>query len=210
MGKFGYYEGEIVTKWEDDGRFMTLIDTVKYVDPAGVEWFAPAGSRTDGASIPQIAWTLVGGPYEGKHRKAAVFHDVACVEKTKPWEQVHRMFYSAMQAAGVPELTAKQMFAAVYAFGPKWELSPTSPQPSIFEPDLQPEVTRSGKAKGGTSIQVDEMRRAPEDLPSGLSVPSPLSQFNPTDRAEFEDLKQKIAIENLSLEEIESFVQAKS
>jgi len=206
MNKFGYYEGNIVTKWEDDGRFMTLIETVKYVDPSGLEWIAPAGSRTDGASIPQIAWTLVGGPYEGKHRKAAVFHDVACVEKTRAWEQVHRMFYSAMQAAGVPELTAKQMFAAVYAFGPKWEVNLSAPQAPI----LEPEVTRSGKAKGGTRLEVDEMSRGAEEIPSGISVPPPLSEFNPTDRAEFEDLKQKIAIENLSLEEIESFVQAKS
>jgi hypothetical protein len=205
VSEFGYYEGDIVAKWEDDGRFMTLIDTVKYIDPSGVEWIALAGSKTDGASIPQIAWTLVGGPYEGKHRKAAVFHDVACVEKTRVWEQVHRMFYGAMQAAGVSELTAKQMFAAVYAFGPKWEINPSAPQPPI----LFPEVTRAGKGKGGSRPQFDEASRTAE-LPSGISVPPPLSEVNPSDRSEFEDLKQKIAVENLSLEEIESFVQAKS
>lgn len=200
MNEFGYYEGEVVAKWEDDGRLMTLIHTVKYVDPAGVEWIAPAGSKTDGASIPQIAWTLVGGPYEGKHRKAAVFHDVACVEKTKAWEQVHRMFYNAMQAAGVPELTAKQMFAAVYAFGPKWVMTAS--------PILSPEVTRASKGKGHARHQDDEMSRSAE-APSGITVSPPLSEVNPTDRVEFEDLKQKIAVENLSLEEIESFIQAK-
>lgn len=203
MNQFGYFEGDVITKWEDDGRLMTLVNTIKYVDPQGIEWIAPAGSWTDGASIPQMAWTLVGGPYEGKHRKAAVFHDVACVERKRAWEQVHRMFYSAMQAAGVPELTAKQMFAAVYAFGPRWE-----PVPFAAEPIEPAEVPRSGQK--GAHPTFGGSKSPTAELPSGAPVPPPLSEFNPQDRAEVADLQQRIAVEDLSLEAIEALVETKS
>lgn len=117
---YGTYEGSVVAKWNDDGRSMTLVESFAYVDPTGVKWNAPSGSTVDGASIPQFAWSIIGGPFEGKYRNASVIHDVACVEKSRPWEQVHRAFFTGMLASGVSPAKAKTMYGAVYHFGPRW------------------------------------------------------------------------------------------
>ncbi len=98
---WGYFSGPIETRWEADGRTMTLLNELRYTDPKGVVWIAPAGSRVDGASIPRALWSFFGGPFEGKFRNASVLHDVAYDQKSRPWQQVDRMFYDAMRCSGV-------------------------------------------------------------------------------------------------------------
>lgn len=127
-GEFGTFEGEIAVKFCADGRRMELTEQAQYHDPNGTVWVAPKGAVIDGASIPQAAWPIIGGPFEGKYRTASVFHDVACVERKKPWQDTARMFYNAMRASGVDEVKAKAMFGAVYHFGPRWTL-PADPNP---------------------------------------------------------------------------------
>ncbi len=117
---FGSYIGDVVAKWNGDGRTMTLVEPFAYVDPAGLRWDAPKGATVDGASIPQFAWSIIGGPFEGKYRASSVIHDVACVERQRPWEAVHQTFYTGMLASGVSSAKAKIMYAAVYHFGPRW------------------------------------------------------------------------------------------
>jgi len=115
-----YFVGKVVTEWLDDGRRMKLVEPFAYVDQVGVRWDAPAGWVVDGASIPRAAWSVIGGPFEGKYRNASVIHDVACEQKQRPWPYVHRVLYTAMLAAGVDSINAKIMYAAVYQFGPRW------------------------------------------------------------------------------------------
>lgn len=119
---WGRFEGRVVTRWLDDGRDMALVETFAYVDPARVRWEAPAGSVVNGASIPRPFWSLIGGPFEGRFRNASVVHDVACVERVRPWQQVHRMFYDACRCGRVGAIKAKTMYYAVYHFGPRWRL----------------------------------------------------------------------------------------
>lgn len=119
-GPFGHFVGTVKTEWIEPDRKMRLLDDFAYVDPAGAEWKAPKGSVVDGASIPQVLWSVVGSPYTGEYRNASVVHDVACAKRNKPWQDVHRMFYEACRAGGVGEEKAKLMYAAVYHFGPKW------------------------------------------------------------------------------------------
>jgi hypothetical protein len=118
----GHFVGVVKTLWSDNGRDMTLLEDFSYIDPDGLEWKAPAGTVTDGASIPQSAWSIIGGPFEGPYRLAAVIHDAACVKKDRSWESVHEMFYRAMLTAHVNEVQAKMMYGAVYHFGPRWDL----------------------------------------------------------------------------------------
>lgn len=117
--EFGRYSGKVQTEWLDE-RKMTLLSDLKYTDPEGQEWLAPKGAKIDGASIPRMLWSMIGSPFSGKYRNASVIHDVACDEKKRPWQSVHRAFYHAMRASDVEPLQAKIMYAAVNNFGPRW------------------------------------------------------------------------------------------
>jgi len=120
VGEPGQFEGTVKTEWIDESPKMRLLEDFTFVDAKGVKWSAPKGSIIDGASIPQVLWSVVGSPYTGKYRRASVVHDVACVKRDHSWQDVHRMFYEACLAGGVGGRDAKLMYGAVYHFGPKW------------------------------------------------------------------------------------------
>lgn len=117
---WGYYSGPVETRWENDGRNMTLLSELRYTDPDGVVWIAPAGSVVDGASIPRALWSLMGGPFDGKYRNASVLHDVAYEQHIRSWEKCDHMFYNAMRCSGVSALEAKTMYYALYRHGRHW------------------------------------------------------------------------------------------
>ncbi|HEU0210272.1 MAG TPA: DUF1353 domain-containing protein [Candidatus Udaeobacter sp.] len=118
---WGHYNGEPVTKWNPDGRTMTLLTELRYTDPHGQVWVAPIGSVVDGASIPRYLWSIMGGPFEGRYRNASVLHDVAYGEHNRPWQECDRMFYYAMRCSGVGAAEAKTMYYALFKFGHHWK-----------------------------------------------------------------------------------------
>ncbi len=118
--RYGTFEGRLVAEFLPDGENVQLVEKFTFVDSNGQSWEVPAGSQTNGASIPQFLWVAY-PPFTGKYRVAAVVHDHYCVTKKRTWQQVHRVFYDAMRAVGVEATVAKAMYAAVYAFGPRWE-----------------------------------------------------------------------------------------
>jgi hypothetical protein len=117
---WGFYSSAPVTRWNSDGRSMTLLQELRYTDPNGVVWVAPAGSVVDGASIPRTLWTFMGGPFEGKYRNASVLHDVSYADRTRPPQECDRMFYNAMRCSGVTAVEAKTMYYALCRFGRHW------------------------------------------------------------------------------------------
>jgi len=116
-----HFIGQINVTFGGDGRHMTLLDPYAYVDSNSVEWTAPKGTETDGASIPQWAWSFIGGPFEGLYRGPAVLHDFYCDKRSRPWQDTDRMFYNAMITAGVDQTKARVMYAAVVVGGPRWD-----------------------------------------------------------------------------------------
>ena len=120
---FGRFVGEVVAKWlkhKGADRNMQLLEDFAYIDPDGLEWKAPKGSKVNGASIPEVLWASIGPPFVGDYRRASVVHDVACDARTQPHEAAHRMFYHAMRADGVGWVKANTMYQAVKRFGPTW------------------------------------------------------------------------------------------
>lgn len=115
----GRFSADPAVRMLADGRNMQLIDFFSYVDPMGQKWDVPAGTKTDGASIPRFLWVTY-PPFTGKYRLAAVVHDHYCQLRSRGWKDTHRVFYDAMRTSGVPEKTAKVMYGAVYGFGPRW------------------------------------------------------------------------------------------
>ena len=134
--KWGYYSGDPVTRWSPDGRNMILVTELRYTDPTGEVWVAPAGSVTDGASIPRYLWSIMGGPFEGQYRNAAVLHDVAYGEHNRPWQDCDRMFYYAMRCSGVNAVEAKTMFYALFKFGHHWKFPIKKAKPVKYEGQL--------------------------------------------------------------------------
>jgi len=137
--KWGYYSGDPILKWNPDGRTMTVMTELSYTDPQGIIWDAPAGSVTDGASIPRYLWSVMGGPFEGKYRNASVLHDVAYEKHNRPWWDCDRMFYNAMRCSGVSAAEAKTMYYALYKFGHHWKFPIKRGKPVKYKGEL---VTR--------------------------------------------------------------------
>lgn len=214
----GKYLGTVQTEWLEDGRHMRLLAPFAYIDPQGVEWHAPSGSVVDGASIPQAAWTFIGGPFEGKYRNASVIHDVGCDQKRRPWEAVHEVFYWAMLAAGVETWRAKVMYAAVYHFGPRWPRQVNVANLPINQDPVAQAKALEGAAPGSTAQIINKfshgrsfteiLTNQPEKADFTILVTPPQQRLNDFD---FEKLKQSIETrENnqgteLSLEDIRAF-----
>ncbi|TNC82812.1 MAG: hypothetical protein C9356_02790 [Oleiphilus sp.] len=133
LNAYGRYEGEILAEWGPDGRTMTLKSEITYIDQAKKRWPVPENTEVDGASIPRIFWSVIGGPFEGRYRNASVIHDYYCDTKLENWEDVHEMFYNAMRASGTDEAKAKMMYYAVYLGGPRWKrVHHTNHEPRAF------------------------------------------------------------------------------
>ena len=155
--RWGYYNGEPETRWNPDGRTMTLLTELRYTDPTGMVWVAPAGSVVDGASIPRYLWSLLGGPFEGKYRNASVLHDVAYGQHNRPWQDCDRMFYYAMRCSGVNGVEAKTMFYALYKFGHHWKFPIKRAKPVKYEGVL---VTRAEEVPRAIPVNPEQINEA--------------------------------------------------
>lgn len=153
------FEGRVVLVPSDvPGSNMRLAEDFAYIDPNGKKWAAPAGLETDGASIPSILYPVVGHPFDGSYLKAAIVHDAGCPSDKATWEQVHLMFYEALLKCGVGESKAKVMYAAVYHFGPRWELSAADESP--FEDNIVAKKLESATGDAGeAAARYDEATR---------------------------------------------------
>ena len=151
---WGYYSGSPVTRWNADGRSMTLLREFRYIDPKGVVWVAPAGSVVDGASIPRSLWSFMGGPFEGRYRNASVLHDVAYTIQNRPPAECDRMFYNAMRCSGVGALEAKTMYYALLRFGRHWKFS----------------VKRAKPVKVGRKLVARAEPKPPETVPAQQQI----------------------------------------
>jgi len=115
------FDGKLVLEPREK-HYYEVMEDFSYVDKAGYKWTTNKGYKTDGASIPRSLWSIVGDPYGGGYIKSAVIHDQACDDKKRTWQDTHRVFFEAMIEEGVNPSKAYTMYAAVYRFGPKWEL----------------------------------------------------------------------------------------
>ncbi|WP_247269129.1 MULTISPECIES: DUF1353 domain-containing protein [Pseudomonas] len=190
--------------------------TYKGPGPEELFWLAPKDTITDGASIPRIAWSVIGAPFEGQYRKAAIIHDVACVEQTRSWQATHRAFYTAMRAAGVGESQAKIMYAAVYHFGPRWAepksiLLPRT-EAALIVPKL--EKLKAELPIGMEAVLASDGRPVSRTISKGLLKREKVEEVigavfevrvvqPPSSEAEFERMKALIQKKDLTLAEIE-------
>ena len=103
-----FWKTTTITIWEQDNGFYLEI---------------PEGFVFDGASIPRQAWTLIGHPMTGKYIFPSLLHDYECYTQTSPSKEVHDRFYHALRSRKVNMITARLMWVAVRAFGPRWNVT---------------------------------------------------------------------------------------
>lgn len=143
---FAQFSGDPKTQWISEpgknDRKMKILEDFSYTDIYGTVWLVPENWVVDGASIPKFFWNKIGSPFVGNFRRASVVHDYYCDIETKPWQEVHRMFYDASIEGGVSKFKAKLMYAAVYYRGPRWGepgvLGAAAPEiPILSQDDLE-------------------------------------------------------------------------
>lgn len=125
MTSWGGFEGEVAVVLEPDGRTVKVEHSFAYMRPNGQKITVEAGLTCDGASIPRILWPLAGGPFEGKHRAAAIVHDYLyslgrAGTPLMTRAEADRCFYEAQRCCGVSAFSARSKYLAVRAFGPRW------------------------------------------------------------------------------------------
>lgn len=76
-----------------------------------------AGFKFDGASIPRAFWWLIGSPFTGKYRKAALLHDALYAAELYEREVCDNKFDEVMEKDGVNWFKRNTMWLAVRAGG---------------------------------------------------------------------------------------------
>lgn len=146
----GRFEGRVVAEWlvhDGDDRKMRLVEPFVFREASGREWEVPPGAVVDGASIPRLLWRIIGPPFVGDYRRASVVHDHFCRTMSRPWEEVHRMFFDAALAGGVPTLRAKAYYVTLRAAGKRWTvpigLEPGDPSYVVATPEVPEDALRA-------------------------------------------------------------------
>jgi hypothetical protein len=156
---YGQFLDPLKVDLDPRGFRMILQDDYRFKDSSGNTWTAKKGSTVDGASIPQVFWSIIGGPLDGLFRNASVIHDYYCVMRTETWKATHKVFYDGMRANLVSEPKALAMYYAVLAFGPRWGLQARNKNVC---------TNNNGKIECGIIVVNDEERvdipTTPEDL----------------------------------------------
>jgi hypothetical protein len=90
-----------------------------------------AGMRTDGASIPRIAWRLIGHPFQVPLLGPALGHDALYAAELVSQEEADRWFLEAMRKAGIGWIKRNTIWVAVRAGG--WLVWRQHTSRSIYE-----------------------------------------------------------------------------
>lgn len=105
----------------DDKVRIRLLEPLVFVDKHGNVRVVPENFVSDGASIPQLWWSLVGGTLNGKYARAAVLHDWDILCELDAPAVVHERFYCAMRADFVGYKMARTFYHIVDWRVKKWE-----------------------------------------------------------------------------------------
>lgn len=160
---------------DPEDRHMVLERDFFFIDGNGKRWPAPIGYATDGASIPRALWTVVGAPFTGRYRRAAIVHDVAC-DTAGPdpaaRRAADRMFFHACRAGGCGLGQAIVLYlgvrvGSIWAAVPQWSALTLSEHAgprftrTATERKLEDDFSRIGEhvMAGGATDDIDEIER---------------------------------------------------
>jgi len=126
-----HFIGNGILEFLPDGRQARVITYLIFVDSRGVSYSADPGQIVDGASIPRFFWRLMGSPFVGRHRRAALVHDGEYIKRKYTRLEVDRMFLEALKVDGVGLIKRQTMYRIVRAFGKSYWDSDEPKRPSL-------------------------------------------------------------------------------
>lgn len=183
-------------------RYQRMLRSLGFVDSNGQDWVAPAGTYTDGATIPGLAAALLGGPRNPRYIAAAAVHDAYCGEvnrdgpvyQTRPWPEVHRMFYEGLLAGGTSTARAQLMYAAVWLGGPRWTVD------AARVATVQKALPEDGVAPASAPIAAMSLP------PPAISTPEAPLLAGAELQAALAEVKAEIAAEKPSIGELDAIL----
>lgn len=126
---FGFWLNDPPVALLPGSNTIELTEPLQFFDRRGTLHSVPWHFGSDGASIPQWAWSLVGSPLDRRYRRAAVLHDWYCVTRRIPARDAHRLFYEGLRASGVHPLRASAFWLAVTVHRRRWAVAPATAAP---------------------------------------------------------------------------------
>lgn len=117
------YKADVCVKTVYNSKGVALHEKTVYVllEVEYVKGYEiPIGYQTDGASVPQLLWTLL--PPSGRHSRAALLHDWLYDNRIGTRKQADVLFLEAMLEDGVSKWKAYTMYWGVRLFANyKWK-----------------------------------------------------------------------------------------
>ena len=77
----------------------------------------PAGTCSDGASIPRLLWRVIGHPFDSRWIGASINHDWRYSQGRLPREECDRLLRDEMRQTGSGKIRSQAFYSAVRAFG---------------------------------------------------------------------------------------------
>lgn len=113
-GEGGRFLGSLKAVDLPDGRRRRLLEPFRYRSALLARVIeVPEGFVYDGASIPRALWWLIGGPFTGRYRRAALLHDYLYTVRVCSREEADQVLLEAMVEDRVPKWRRWAMFQAV-------------------------------------------------------------------------------------------------
>lgn len=111
-----HFLGAYILRPLRDGRTRVVRESFGYrASTLPCTVMVPVGFKTDLASVPRIAWSLI--PPMGKYEAAAVVHDWLYWSQELCREDADAVFLDAMIYSGVGVVSRQIIYRAVRAFG---------------------------------------------------------------------------------------------
>ena len=114
--KIHYFPKALRGKFVGNGQWK-LIRPFEYHPDIGKKIVVPIDFVSDGASIPKLAYSIIGGPWTGRYAEAAIIHDWLYFSQTTTRKQADIIFIKAMRVLGVSWWRRIAMYRAVRTFG---------------------------------------------------------------------------------------------
>jgi len=106
---------KITVGFDSKNDLLVLKNTAHY-EINEDEYNILAGFKYDGASIPKVFWSLIGGKFHPDFQLAALLHDYMYAMKLGR-NKADRYFHRLLLKRGVSKIKARLMYLAVSWFG---------------------------------------------------------------------------------------------